>query len=124
MNTVTPRELFESLVEKDRILEIKGQIRFYLGDVDIVVKQKDVVGNIIQEWVVGWLQKNKYDFRINTNSQMPPDLYLNPENLTVDLLEIKAFNREATPGFDIADFNSFQKEIIAKPYMLHPQKIN
>lgn len=45
-------------LNEDRILELQGQIRFYLEDVDIIVHQKDVVGNIIQEWLQGWLDKN------------------------------------------------------------------
>ena len=41
-------------MNEDKILEIRGQIKFFLGDVDTIVKQKDVVGNIIQEWLQGW----------------------------------------------------------------------
>lgn len=50
---------------------------------------------------------------------MPPDFFLNPENKTEDLLEVKAFNRSASPGFDIADFRMYEEEIIEKPYMLN-----
>ena len=118
---LTAKEIYQYLVETDRILEIKGQIRFYLGDVDIVVKQRDVVGNIIQEWLEGWLQKNDIEYLLNNNSQMPPDFYLDPDDRTKELLEVKAFNRLSSPGFDIADFNSFQREIVERPYMLHAQ---
>lgn len=52
---LTSREIYNKLLNEDKILEIKGQIKFFLGDVNIVVKQKDVVGNIIQEWLQGWL---------------------------------------------------------------------
>lgn len=104
---------------EDRILELKGQIRFFLGDVDIIVKQKDVVSNIIQEWVQGWLEKRKISYLPNENTQMPPDFFLNPKDQTSNLLEIKAFNRNASPGFDIADFRMYEEEIIAKPYMLN-----
>lgn len=116
---LTAEEVYKRLIEEDKILEIRGQIRFYLGDVDIVVKQKDVVGNIMQEWLEGWLKSNEVLYKPNPNSQMPPDFYLNPDDTTSDLLEIKAFNYNRTPGFDIADFNSFQEEIVTKPYMLH-----
>lgn len=116
---LTVKEVFNKLMLEDKILEVKGQIKFYLGDVDIVVKQRDVVGNIMQEWLEGWLKKNDIDYRINPNSQMPPDFYLDPQDKTSELLEVKAFNYEATPGFDIADFNAYQSEIIDKPYMLH-----
>ena len=66
----------------------------------------------------GWLEKNKIDFAPSENTQMPPDFFLDPEDRTVNLLEVKAFNRQASPGFDIADFRMYQEEIIEKPYML------
>lgn len=117
----TAEEVYNRLVDVDRILTIAGQIRFTLGEVSIIVRQKDVVGNILQEWLEGWLEKNGIEFARNPNTQMPPDLFLNPEDRTTGLLEVKAFNYEATPGFDIADFKAFQKEIIEKPYMLYAQ---
>ena len=45
---VNALKVFEKLLDEDKLLEIEGQIKFFLGDVDIIVKQKDVVGNIIQ----------------------------------------------------------------------------
>ena len=73
----------------------------------------------MQEWLEGWLARNEIDFKTNPNSQMPPDFFLNPDDLTCDLLEVKAFNYDAQPGFDIADFNMYQSEIVERPYMLH-----
>lgn len=113
------RKVFEKLLDEDRLLEIEGQIKFFLGDVNIIVKQKDVVGNIIQEWLQGWMDKRGIEYALNDNTQMPPDFFLNPQNRTEDLLEVKAFNRSASPGFDIADFRMYEEEIIDKPYMLN-----
>ena len=48
---LTAEQVYEKLLNEDKILEQKGQIKFYLNDVDVVVKQKDVVGNIMQEWL-------------------------------------------------------------------------
>lgn len=116
---LTAEEVFERLINVDKIKSAEGQIRFFLGNVDIIVKQKDVVGNIIQEWLEGWLRKNNISFSCNPNTQMPPDIFLDPEDHTVNLLEVKAFNRQASPGFDIADFKAYAREILESPYMLH-----
>lgn len=118
---LTATEVYNKLIGEDKILEVRGQIKFYLGGVDIIVKQRDVVGNIMQEWLEGWLKKNDIDYQPNPNSQMPPDFYLDTEDKTKGLLEVKAFNNSRTPAFDIADFNSFQNEIIEKTYMLHTE---
>ena len=34
------------------------------------------------------------------------------------MLEVKAFNRSGSPGFDIADFRMYASDILEKPYML------
>lgn len=49
---------------------------------------------------------------------MPPDFFLNKKDRSRELLEVKAFNRNTGPGFDIADFKMYSDEIIHKPYML------
>ena len=43
---LTAQEVYDKLVNEDGILQLEGQIKFYLGDVNIIVKQRDVVGNI------------------------------------------------------------------------------
>lgn len=113
---ITAREIYDKLINEDKIKTVKGQIRFYLGDVNIVVKKKDVVGNILQEWLEGWLTARGVEYEPNPNTQMPPDVYLQPNDHTSDLLEVKAFNRESSPAFDIADFKAFVNELIEKPY--------
>lgn len=115
---LTADEVYDRLLNTDKILSLKGQISFYLGGIDIVVKQRDVVGNIMQEWVEGWLRKNNIDFSPNEYTQMPPDFFLNPDDRRVELLEIKAFNYKGTPGFDIAAFDMFEREVKEKPYVL------
>lgn len=115
---LSAQQVYDKLVNEDKILELQGQIKFFFGDVDIIVRQKDVVGNIIQEWLQGWLDKRGIEYAPSENTQMPPDFFLNPDDRTKDLLEVKAFNRSASPGFDIADFRMYEEEIIEKPYML------
>ena len=53
---LTVEQVYNKLVNDDKILTKKGQITFTLGDIDIIVKQRDVVGNIMQEWIEGGLK--------------------------------------------------------------------
>lgn len=53
MKKLTPEEVYHRLLDDYDIKSIDGKIQFMLGDVDIIVKQKDVVGNIVQEWLEG-----------------------------------------------------------------------
>lgn len=115
---LSAQEIYDKLLNDDHILELEGQIKFYLGDVNIIVKQKDVVGNIMQEWLQGWLDTRGVEYAPSENTQMPPDFFLNPDDRTKALLEVKAFNRNGSPGFDIADFRMYASEIQEKPYML------
>ena len=118
MEHITAEKLYSRLLEDYKIKELEGQISFKLGDVGIIVRQRDVVGNIIQEWLEGWLRSNDIYYQPNPNTQMPPDIFLN-EDKTQHLVEVKAFHAEGSPGFDIADFKAYVREIIEKPYMLH-----
>ena len=116
---LTAQEVYDKLINEDDVFSLQGQIRFSFGGVDIIVKQKDVVGNIIQEWLQRWFDKRGIEYALNNNTQMPPDFYLNPRNKKTGLLEVKAFNRERTPGFDISDFRKYKDEIINSPFMLN-----
>lgn len=114
----TALEIYNEMLDEYKIKELKGQIKFHLGDVSIIVRRRDVIGNIIQEWVEGWLMDKGVEFDPSDNTQMPPDVYLVPDDHSTGLLEIKAFNRESSPAFDIADFKAFTRELINKPYFL------
>lgn len=115
---LSAQEIYDKLLNVDHILELEGQIKFFLGNVNIIVRQKDVVGNIMQEWLQGWLDARGIEYAPSENTQMPPDFFLNPDDRTKGLLEVKAFNRNGSPGFDIADFRMYASEIQEKPYML------
>ena len=116
--TATPQQVYDMLVKGDKIASKTGSIHFTLDDISIVVRQKDVVGNIIQEWLQGWFEAKSIEYDVGPNPQMPPDIFLDKADHTKNLLEVKAFNYNAAPGFDIADFKMYSEEIVEKPYML------
>ena len=117
-NLITARELYRILIFNYRIKSLAGKINFQLGDISVAIKRRDVIGDIMQKWVEECLKRSRIDFLANPKVQMPPDIFLDPENLRRDWLEIKAFNREKSPKFSIADFNFFIKELIKRPWHL------
>jgi len=46
-------------------------------------------------------------------------LFLDPEYKTCNLVEIKAFNYQESPAFDIAEPLAYLEEIVKRPYMLY-----
>jgi NgoBV restriction endonuclease len=68
----------------------------------------------LQEWLKEWLlQKNLY-FRTPANTQAFPDFLLSESN-TSDFLELKTFNVDASPAFDIANFDSYCTSLLTIP---------
>lgn len=120
MRTITIEQAYEELVSKFKINNASGNIQFNLKDFQIVVKQPNVVGNIIEEWLSDyWLEHKKYNV-IHNLGQTAPDFWFDPDNKEHELLEIKCFDYiNRGPSFDIANFQSYIREIIDKPYRLH-----
>lgn len=92
-----------------------GKITFTLAEVCITVKQPNVVGNIIEEWLDSWLTERNFDHRYN-HGQCSPDFWMNMEDPNKDWLEVKSFTGGA--NFDIANFMSYITEIQTKPWKL------
>ena len=117
-NLITARELYKILILNYRIKNLTGSINFQLGNISVGVKRRDIMGEVIQNWVCEWLEQSRIDFIKNPLPQKPPDIYLNPRNLRSNWLEIKAFNRDETPRFSIATFNFFVEDLIRRPWHL------
>lgn len=115
---LTAQEIYEKLSREYHIRDVTGFIRFNLGPHEMIVTTKDVVGNIIENWVKDWMEANDIEYEPNPNTQTKPDIYINPGDHTTGLLEIKAFDYSAAPNFDIADFKGLAKELLKRPYLL------
>lgn len=106
-------EIFNLLIQ-NAVPGKKGSIDFNLAGVSFKVKGLDVVGGILQEWLENWLIQNKIKFTKPDNSQEWPDLTLgNGEHL-----EVKAFNYEAGPAFDLGNFRAYIDSLIDYPSRL------
>lgn len=110
----TIEDMFSTL-KKDLENDNTGRIRFTLSNYEITVKQKNVVGNLIEEWIENWLNEHDYD-HIYNHSQSSPDFWMDVNDLKKGWLEIKAFNGSA--NFDIGNFMSYITDLTEKPWKL------
>ena len=111
------QEIYNKLKDQN-IINAKGQINFNLGGVSVTLNSTDTVGNTIQSWLKEWFIFNDIYFSEPQNSQAFPDFYLS-KNKQEGLLEIKAFNYNATPAFDIANFESYCDSVMKNPFRLN-----
>ena len=92
---------------QNQVIGLNGNIVFSLGNISVLIEEKDIVGNCIQSWLRGWFLQNGVPFATRPNTQVFPDFIINPNTIDEQLLEVKAWNYDATPAFDIANFQSY-----------------
>ena len=97
---------------------VSGNIVFNLADVSVTINTTDTVGITLQAWLKQYLINNDIYFSEPTNTQEFPDFFLDDIDPNNHMLEIKAFNFNATPAFDIANFESYCSSVKLKPYRL------
>ena len=115
--TLDALQLYKRLMDSG-ILASTGTITFNLADVSVIINTTDTVGVTLQSWLKQWLTVNNIYFSEPTNTQEFPDFYLSNTDKNNNLLEVKAFNFNAQPAFDIANFESYCSSIREKAYRL------
>lgn len=113
---ITAQELFKKL--RQDVLNQSGHITFTLGGTTVVINTTDTVGNSIQSWLGQWLTDQSIYWSEPNNTQEFPDFFLSKEDPKSNMLEVKAFNYNATPAFDIANYESYVASVAEKPYRL------
>ncbi len=114
---VTAEEIYYLLLNEFKIKEQIGSVEIILGGISAKYKGKDAIGDLLQEWLGEWLKQNNFYFRTRFNTQEFPDFLLAEDDKS-GFLEIKTFNANATPAFDIANFDSYNKSLLVKPERL------
>jgi type II restriction enzyme len=64
------------------------------------------------------MKKENVEFEENTNSQTFPDFHLDTENKKKGLLEVKTFDWDRGPGFDLANFDSYCNSLLENAYRI------
>lgn len=113
---VSAEQLYKKLVNDYNVIGQKGKITFKLKDITVEIETKDTVGNLIQEWLKEWMKSEDIDFEENPNSQTFPDIFLDSTDHKKGLLEIKTFDFDRGPGFDLANFDSYNNSLLTNSY--------
>jgi type II restriction enzyme len=111
---VTADTIYDLLLNEFKIKEQIGSIEINLGGISAKYNGKDAIGNLLQEWLGEWLRQKNFYFRQPINTQEFPDFLLT-ENSNSGLLELKTFNADAGPAFDIANFDSYCTSLLKIP---------
>ena len=112
--SVSSNNIYDELISTFKIKDKIGSIEIKLGNITAKYNGKDAVGDLLQEWIREWMKDKKYYFRTKANTQEFPDFLLSNSN-TIDFLEIKTFNADASPAFDIANFDSYCTSLLDLP---------
>lgn len=115
---LTGQQLYSKLVNDYKIIGEKGVINFSLKDLTISIETKDAIGNLLQEWLKAWMKQENIDFEGNTNTQTFPDFNLDKDNHKKGLLEVKSFDWDRGPGFDLANFDSYCNSLLESAYRI------
>ena len=115
---ISAEQLYQKLVTNYKLIGQTGRITFTLKDITVKIETKDSVGNLIQEWLKEWMKGEKIDFEENPNTQTFPDIFLDINDHKKGLLEIKTFDFDRGPGFDLANFDSYSNSLLTNAYRI------
>jgi hypothetical protein len=96
----------------------KGVITINIGGIPKTSRSNDIIGNCVQEWIPQWLEDNGIKLEENERSQQFPDFTANINGKRYDM-EVKCWNYQNAPAFDIANFDGFYREIFSNPSKLY-----
>ena len=102
-------DVYNKVNDLIRTTQTPGAVSFSLGGHTIKAKTRDIIGNLIENWVRDWMEAQDIYCLPNPNSQEAPDVFLLPDSSHRGWLEIKAFYGNA--NFDIADFIPFARDL-------------
>lgn len=114
---ITAGQLYNQLSGLN-LSRLTGRITFNLAGVSVDIDTTDTVGITLQAWLKQYMLDNNIYFSEPHNTQEFPDFFLDDQHPYQNMLEVKAFNYDRTPAFDIANFESYCSSVKEKTYRL------
>lgn len=85
-----------------------GSIMIYVDGIPQVSHTNDIIGNCLQEWLPAWFKDHGLDMQETEKTQEFPDFTANFGNEHYPM-DIKCWNYDNSPAFDLANFDSFYR---------------
>lgn len=91
-----------------------GSIVIYVDGIPKVSHSNDIIGNCLQEWLPAWFIDHGLDLKATAQTQKFPDFTADFGDKTYSM-DIKCWNYNNTPAFDLANFDSFYRTTWSDP---------
>ena len=111
MNSST-QKIIDAL-DKSELKQAKIEIKCKIKNIEFKVKNKDIMGSLIQSWLERFLTENNIKWR-EEGTQEYPDFILDND----EYLEVKCYFKNASPAFDIANFSALINDLPVNPKRL------
>ena len=111
MNEVAKKILIT--LDESNLKKAKIEIIFKIQNNSYVIRNKDIMGSIIQSWFEVFLTENNINWKPR-GSQEYPDFILDNN----EYLELKCYFKESTPAFDVANFSALINDLPINPKRL------
>lgn len=118
MEIKTLNELYE--LSKSKLEGQHGTITITFANRSHVYSGNDVIGNCLQEWLPDWFQFLGVDIKPGEGTQVFPDFRANFDGEEY-AVEVKAWNINNAPAFDLSNFQSFLETTYSSPGKLNAQ---
>ena len=114
-------EKIKGSLDSSGIMGSEIRVNCTLGNINFQLFNKDIMGNIIQEWFYKYIDELSIVWKPPINTQSYPDIILSNDHF----LEVKCFNRGpgGSVAFDLANFKAFIDDMIINPKRLNSDYI-
>lgn len=110
-------DIYNKLISQNIDTHEGKTIITFMG-ISTVIHEPNAMGDLLQSWLADWLTENNFDFRVKTNTQEFPDFLLHPTSNKNHLLEVKTFDSDRNPNFDLANFDAYRRSLLTQAYRL------
>ena len=116
MSESTQINFMDSLrdMAKKELVGRKGSIIINYAGETVQYMNNDIIGNALQAWLPVWFQRNDVELINNEHTQEFPDFIAVDGENHYDV-EIKCWNYNASPAFDLANFHSLINVLYVNP---------